>query len=313
MSESLLRLEESTQKASGEPEGFGDIVRTFYEDRWRDMLLGLEQPEPKPQIPVLEEATSNQPAPTESKWAWQVDSPPPTPPTQEKAAPEDSGSNVAGNTLGKAAVAAVLFAGTLFNLAQSSPKTEKPAPKVAVKSPEVSSKLSGQQLTLEVVPVPSQPIPVTKAIETAPHKGLNITGLKEPIITAISKSAAAYNLRADVLLKVAMRENDPTSAGFKPQACNGSDSNHMAGTPSCGPMQFVKSTFDNMSRLAFRANPKAWADIGVTGPSQLDWRSPDQQYRAAAYGLANGMHDNWKATFYPALRDLGLNIAQIHL
>lgn len=110
----------------------------------------------------------------------------------------------------------------------------------------------------------------------------------------LRRAAAAYGFDADVLRYVHQREN----GGRVTHDYNNWDSNAQRGTPSAGPFQFIKPTFDAYSKQARAANPAAWRGI------PRKWENPHAQALAAAWAMANGKGSAW-TTYEAAKNDAG--------
>lgn len=107
-------------------------------------------------------------------------------------------------------------------------------------------------------------------------------------------AGGAYGTNARLLRAINQREN----SGRSTFDVNNWDSNARAGTPSGGPFQFIKPTFDAFARQAKSANPRAWAGIPV------DWKNPKAQALAASWAMANGKGGHW-STYKAAKADAG--------
>jgi len=98
----------------------------------------------------------------------------------------------------------------------------------------------------------------------------------------IAAAAAAYGADSGVLKGIAKYES-----GFNPKAKNNWDSNAKAGYPSEGIVQYIPSTFESHKNAAIKANRAAWQGVS------RDFRDPQAQLLAAAWGLANGKGKAW--------------------
>lgn len=99
----------------------------------------------------------------------------------------------------------------------------------------------------------------------------------------IAHAAKAYGSDDRLLRAVHQLEN----SGRVTFDVNNWDSNARAGTPSGGPFQFIKPTFDAFARQAREANPGAWQGV------KFDWRDPRAQALAASWAFANGKGSHW--------------------
>lgn len=111
---------------------------------------------------------------------------------------------------------------------------------------------------------------------------------------AIRNAGLAYGTNPALLAAINKYEQSGTS-NF---VVNDWDSNAAAGTPSGGPFQFIKPTFDVFARQAREANPQAWRGV------KFDWRDPQAQALAASWAFANGKGSHW-STYKKALSDVG--------
>jgi hypothetical protein len=110
----------------------------------------------------------------------------------------------------------------------------------------------------------------------------------------LSYAGEAYGTDDRLLRAIRQLEN----SGRDSFDVNRWDSNAAAGTPSGGPFQFIKPTFDAFARQARQANPGAWRGV------RLDWRDPRAQALAASWAFANGKGSHW-STFSKAKGMLG--------
>ena len=110
----------------------------------------------------------------------------------------------------------------------------------------------------------------------------------------IKQAAQAYGTDYALLRAINQREQSGTS-NF---VINDWDSNAQKGTPSGGPFQFIKPTFDAFARQARAANPQAWRNV------PLDWKNPYAQALAASWAIANGKGGHW-STYSKAKADAG--------
>lgn len=110
----------------------------------------------------------------------------------------------------------------------------------------------------------------------------------------LDQAASAYGTNPALLRAVNQREQ----GGTYNFVVNDWDSNAKRGTPSGGPFQFIKPTFDAYAKQARAANPGAWRGV------KLDWKDPKAQALAASWAFANGKGSAW-STYKKALADAG--------
>ncbi|MCW2925478.1 MAG: hypothetical protein JWM98_2882 [Thermoleophilia bacterium] len=172
---------------------------------------------------------------------------------------------------------------------QSGPPPKGKAP---ADSPEQAPPGNGPAPDAPSTPAP--PPPPTASTPPAGVPALETKSLDE--IKAYIKTAAdAYGANPKILDNIADGESTHDAArlaGKLPAGdklvTNHTDINAQRGHPSVGMFQFIPTTFENFSKQAKAANPKAWEGLGDFNIG--DWR---QQALTTAWAIKNGHEGDW--------------------